>query len=429
MSHCFISYHQDDKAFAQAIQQEIEKAGIPTWRDPEKTASRKCWHLPIEQALRESFAVLLLFSSASRACECVTYEWAFALGAGIRVIPLRVEKSEMHPRLELLPHLDFTQSSHSPWQDLLKTLHEASGYQFSQPAAEEEAPPASTQEPQKESPAKRRKPRAPETGSLEASLQADHAAVRETLTESLNHSMRDVRIQASLMLAQFQETRAIPVLIDALHDRDRDVHQHAAWGLMHIGKAAVPELLQALQDEDMYVRKDVARILGHIGDLSTIPQLIETLRDEASDVRKSAAEALGYLGDNRAVPALCHLLQDPQEHVRRTATESLGQIGDPSAVQELIATLEDESESVRVVAVWSLGQLRDEAAFTPLVELLRHQEQQLRQAAAEVLKEIADASIEPALKELLQDEHNEIRRTAARVLAHIRGKHRLPHHE
>ena len=114
MSHCFISYHQDDKAFAQTIQQEIEKVGIPTWRDTEKTPNRKCWHLPIEQALRESFAVLLLFSSASKDSECVTYEWAFALGAGVRVIPLRLEKREMHPRLELLPHLDFTQPANSP---------------------------------------------------------------------------------------------------------------------------------------------------------------------------------------------------------------------------------------------------------------------------------------------------------------------------
>ena len=62
---------------------------------------------------------------AAKASEYVTYEWAFAWGAGIKVIPILLKETELHPRLETLQNLDFTNRNARPWDALIELLHEA----------------------------------------------------------------------------------------------------------------------------------------------------------------------------------------------------------------------------------------------------------------------------------------------------------------
>jgi hypothetical protein len=54
--------------------------------------------------------------------EYVTYEWAYATGAGVKVVPLMVKTTQMHPRLESLQYLDFTNRRARPWDRLIEEL-------------------------------------------------------------------------------------------------------------------------------------------------------------------------------------------------------------------------------------------------------------------------------------------------------------------
>jgi HEAT repeat protein len=418
MKRFFLSCCQHDLEAGYRVKTEIEKAGYSVWLDTSKFSSSDIsWQSEIDQVIRESVAMVVLITPAANSCEFVGYEWAFALGARCPVIPLIVAPASLHPRLRSLNTLDFT--SIPRWNKLADTLQRVANEQKSP----SEPSPRTT-------PLKRRSGVTgtlgpPPTGTdFETSVKADHVAVRSVLTESLQHSMREVRIQASLMLAQFKEAKAVPVLIDALHERDQDTAQHAAWGLMNIGSLAVPDLINALSDANSLVRKDIVRILGQIGDATAAPALIDILRDEVAEVRRAAAESLGYIGSVVAVPPLLATLRDPEENVRRAGAEALGYIGDASAVLDLITALHDTSENVRVVATWALGQIRDTAAVPALISALREKNLHVRQAAAEMLKEIGTIADEPALSNLLQDEDTEVRRTAARVLAHIRSRYR-----
>ncbi len=421
----FISYTAEDVHFAQTVKNELEQAGFPTWMAPDRLSTNSIWHPEIDQIIKDAFAVLVVLSPNTRTNEFVNYEWAFALGAGVDVVVLQRQSTTAHPRLNLAWKLDFTYATRETWNTLFGILREFMGSEAPPIPVVETKSTASTVHVQDTSAPSRAARQTQSEPLSDVSFASDQTAVHETLTESLQHPMRDVRIQASLMLAQFKEARAVPVLIDALHDRGRDVHQHAAWGLMHIGPPAVPEMIKALKDEDGHVRKDIAKILGHVGDPSAVDAIIEALGDDVADVRRAAAEALGQFKDAAAVPALCIALQDAQEFVRRTAAEALGQIGATDAVHDLIHALHDESESVRVVAAWALGQIKDDTAIPALIETLREKNLQVRQAAAEVLKEIGNQSVETALNEALLDKDTDMRRTAARVLGYIRGRQRL----
>jgi TIR domain len=57
------------------------------------------WRREIDDALRNSHIVLVLVTRIARQSEYVTYEWAFALGAGVKVVPIVVDKQALHPRL------------------------------------------------------------------------------------------------------------------------------------------------------------------------------------------------------------------------------------------------------------------------------------------------------------------------------------------
>lgn len=429
MSHCFIAYHSSDRLLAEKVQVTIRNGGIATWIEHRLSPSESWWHTDVDQAIRDSFALVVIVSPASKTNIAVTYSWAFALGAEIPIIPLLVEPVRNHPRFDTVQTFQITPTGQGSWDEVLAYIHS-----IAPPSAIQEQ---ATPQPDETTDSDTKKRQAEESdrrtgssvqSSIVASLSgAEHEAVHLTLTESLHHPMRDIRIQASLMLAQFQEVQAVPVLIEALHDSDKDVNQHAAWGLMHIGEPAVPYLVAALCDEQNSVRKDIARVLGQIGIADAVPALISLLDDHVSEVRKTTAEALGQIKDAAAVSSLRRLLRDENEGVRRIAAEALGQIGDFSAAPDLINALQDdqESESVRVVATWSLGQIKDKVAIPVLIDALQGDNVQIRQAATEVLKEVGDISQEPVLTEILHNGDNDVRRAAARVLAHIRGRSRM----
>lgn len=416
MNHLYLSYERSDYQFASMVRAMLEQAGFAVWMDAPEQRTRERWHTEIEQAIKGASALVLVVSPAARTSEYVTYEWAFALGAGKAVLLLESLVTDVHPRLGMLPRLDCTHPDEALWDNLCALVHRVTGTPVAPPAR----PLAPT-----ETGTGRLVP--PDTASAIGGG-SDQAAVRDALLESLHHAARDVRIQAALMLAQFKEEQAVPVLIEAMHDRDKDVHQHAAWGLLHIGRPAAPALIDALHqgetDNTGVVCRDVARVLGQIGDPQAVAVLTATLDDSRGEVRRAAAEALGNIRDAAAVSVLCRRLHDDEEYVRRAAAEALGQIGNAGAVHELIAAMHDSSESVRVVAAWALGQMRDAAAIPALVAALRQPNPHVRQAAAETLKEIGDHSAEPGLNDALMDEDTEVRRVAARVLGHIRSRKR-----
>ncbi|OYT68772.1 MAG: hypothetical protein CFK48_10465 [Armatimonadetes bacterium CP1_7O] len=101
--------------------------------------------------------------------------------------------------------------------------------------------------------------------------------------------------------------------------------------LIAMGSPAVPALMQALRDEDKDVRSAACEALGAIGDASAVPALIKALGDWR--VRSAACRALGAIGDASAVPALINALEDGDWRVRSAACRALERLGyDPPTI-------------------------------------------------------------------------------------------------
>ncbi len=124
MNHIFISHSHDDSDFAEILHDKLAQARFTVWRDIAIRGGED-WRREIDQAIKEAFALIVVMTPEAKASEYVTYEWAFAWGAGVKVIPVLLKRTELHPRLESLQYFDFTHRNARPWNTLLELLREA----------------------------------------------------------------------------------------------------------------------------------------------------------------------------------------------------------------------------------------------------------------------------------------------------------------
>src|ERR1051326_5304495 len=140
--HVFISYKHEDGDFAQVLIYKIREAGFETWVDNDRLHAGEDWRAEIDAAIKSAVALVVVMTPESKASEYVTYEWAFAWGAGVKVIPVLYKETTLHPRLEALHYLNFTNRTVRPWEALMSVLNKAASEPYS--SSTSAAPPAAS---------------------------------------------------------------------------------------------------------------------------------------------------------------------------------------------------------------------------------------------------------------------------------------------
>lgn len=120
----FISHDHDDADFAELLKLKLEKEGIESWLDTERLKIGQDWREEIDQGIEDSAAVIAIMTPEARKSEYVTYEWAFAWGKGKKIFPLMLKQTQLHPRLESLQYLNFTNNPTRPWDELIAAIKE-----------------------------------------------------------------------------------------------------------------------------------------------------------------------------------------------------------------------------------------------------------------------------------------------------------------
>ncbi|MFA4973760.1 MAG: HEAT repeat domain-containing protein [bacterium] len=198
-----------------------------------------------------------------------------------------------------------------------------------------------------------------------------------------------------------------------------------------VAKDAVPELIIQMGRGNC----EAAKALVKIG-IAAVPQLVEALKDRDKDVRTAAAEVLDNIRDaiNEDVPSLLAALKDEKEDIEdidvcRSAIDAFGWIGPvtPEVVPALIAVLKDNavhSSAVHSSAIRALGKMGPAAkpAVPALIELWNNKEDLfLSELATKALIEIGPAAEDaaPVFIKALKDDDEYVRRVAAIMLVRI----------
>ena len=371
--HVFLSYRHQESAFANELIRRVQAAGFMMWVDAEQLRAGENWRETINLAIKDSFALVVIITPDSKTSEYVTYEWAFAQGAGVKIVPVLLRPTKLHPQLEILQYLDFTDPYVQPWERLIGRLKELQG-QFQTNTL---SLPNDTPNPVRSAvlaldshnPDDRR-------SALRTLAQINHPTAYTALVNAVRHPMRDVRVDAAFMLAKQsgnKDTSAVPGLIEALYDEDSRLRTAAVKVLGEIGDPnVVPEFLILLNKEnDGNIRWAVSAALGRMGK-DAVPGLVEALRDENWKVRRSSAEALWAMGEPEAVPGLIVALNDRNDVVRQAAASALEAMS-TMAVPELIKALGNRDRPAALAAAQMLEKIGGETAREALEQWKREQ--------------------------------------------------------
>ncbi len=320
MSHIFISYNHEDNDFSDNLLHRLHDASFTTWRDGDKLHAGEVWRQEIDQAIQDALVMIVIMTPAAKNSEYVTYEWAFALGVGVKVIPLMLKSTELHPRLRDIQYLDFT-GRIRPWQQLIETVHavaDTKDHAFTIPRNTPLYIKNAFEALNSPNPSDRE-------GGIAILVKArNHPIAQKALSIALKHDLRDVRIQSSLSVARFpdMQVQALPGLFQAL--RMKQYNSQATEALGKMGQIAISDLIIALDDKVSFVRSGAAKALGMIKDNSVVPNLLNLSNNKESyEVRRSAIVALGAIGDDTALLGLLDALHREQDALN-SVTESIG---------------------------------------------------------------------------------------------------------
>src|SRR5579859_7511439 len=99
MGSVFLSYENEDRDFAETLMSRLEQNGVQACDHKNIPYPSDGWYSEIDQAIRQAAALIVIMTPMASASESVTYEWIYALGADIPVIPVVVKDTVLHPRL------------------------------------------------------------------------------------------------------------------------------------------------------------------------------------------------------------------------------------------------------------------------------------------------------------------------------------------
>lgn len=412
MKRIFISYSHQDGDFADAIRSRLEEAGIPVWKDTDLYGGQQ-WRTEIDLAIREALALVVVLSSDSATSDYVSYEWAFALGAGVNVVPLLLHPlaEPLHAALQNRQYLDFSNRSARPWELLFRAVKGVAG-----PTAQTtiyvppNAPPVIEQA--------ARALDSMDEKEREAALKTlesmKHPALQEVLAGAIHHPIEDVRIRAAHELLKYGDPRALPGILEGIH---------AGWNpdervLNRLGPDAVPELLTFLEDRNGRARSIAAITLGRIGDPAAIEPLKRLLRDIDPWVRRCAVGALGHFRDPSMLPIFEEAYREQQTG---EALEAASLLPNSAGEKMLFAGMAHREAWVRSTAARLLRNLSLEAALPVLVDALSDDSPDVRKEALKSLIAFRDPATAEALLSGLQETDSSLRTDAGSALLEIGG--------
>jgi HEAT repeat protein len=196
-------------------------------------------------------------------------------------------------------------------------------------------------------------------------------------------------------------------------------HQELIEAIVRFGSPMVDRLIEQVKDPDLATRRAAVIALGHIGDVRAVPALVEAIAQEDRDLLGPAAGALARLGDARAFEPLVGLLGDDDLAVRHAAIGALNSIGHPDMAARMRTLLDAPDAHVRESAVKIAGYFGYRECAEGLIARCHDPDEPVRAAALEHVAYLDDPRVVPLLVEALDRDTPRARAAAVQALAHV----------
>lgn len=208
----------------------------------------------------------------------------------------------------------------------------------------------------------------------------------------------------------------IPLLADEYEDVEEAAVKAVVRLGKAFPDQAIRSLRNGMADRYPRLRRNVAAILGEIGGTDALPFVVAALKDDDRDVRKTAASALGDLMLEEGIEHLALVLADEDEQVRLAAVNALGKFPNNETVRLLALASNDEDIWVRVAAVKGLSKFKNANALDAISSKVMDEMGVVAITAIDAVFKIKGPDAIPVLKKGLQHPDPDVARAAERIL-------------
>lgn len=149
--------------------------------------------------------------------------------------------------------------------------------------------------------------------------------VIKPLLKTLAKGSATAKCYALGMLSSIGDTRANPLMLNALSDKAPEVRAAAASCFFRVNdERSIAPLVRLLDDENIAVVRSAAWTLGFRRANAAVPRLIEIAGSKDWQLRQIAFRALGGIKDWFTLPLCRQALKDKHRAVRKAAKGALG---------------------------------------------------------------------------------------------------------
>jgi hypothetical protein len=357
MSVVFISYSRKDAEIADEIRDMLVKyeiAAITPWQDTKDIRGGERWHLEIDRAIQDSFAMLVICTENSKISPNVTYEWALALGINnIAVMPIYFDKVDERVPVQLKTHEGFNYNDGAFWSRLVSRLQELQ-INDSQ---------LNLRIPWTASPYIRNLAvRAFYSSYIDDSLDAIETLggmvkdpnVREILINGLNHPQTKIvdKILQVMDINDFYDVRAIPKLKELMEEKPALLNTISRI-LSSMGEATVHELAREIRTKTPDIRYKLINIISATQHPSLIPYYVDLLNDTDEELQ---------------LETLRHINSQVQQGWHRSSNNDQFKSDFQIHLLPVLVQLLDRSDSLRMMAENCLQAIGTNEAIRALME-------------------------------------------------------------
>ncbi|WP_421909357.1 HEAT repeat domain-containing protein [Methanolacinia petrolearia] len=226
------------------------------------------------------------------------------------------------------------------------------------------------------------------TKNTSVALKAIGAPAIPFIVGGLKSDSIPVRENCARLLGEMDDTDSIDLLVAAMADPSRRVHNAATQALARICEPSVPALKRGLTSEKWKIRAGSVVALRIIGSHDSVPLLTGMLGDKSHYVRKKVVKSLARAGREEILDYLVGMLDDESRGVRLAAVGGLGRSGKDEAVESLVRVLEEEEDAeVRIRAVHSLELIGTSVAYEAMKVALDDNDPEVSSEAEDILRQ------------------------------------------
>lgn len=163
--------------------------------------------------------------------------------------------------------------------------------------------------------------------------------------ESVMHSdSKEEKIKILELTCKCKDSAVLNTIISALDDNDIQIRGEAFSALVLNENDISDVLIQKLNSQNKNVRGYSLLVLANRNDRKAIPKIIDLTSDESAMVRSCAVGALGHLKVSEAILTIQKCIEDPNSEVRKSAIKAAIDIGDQTVFSKLDEISKEDPE-------------------------------------------------------------------------------------